>query len=284
MAWRTKVSHFHVGYFDDENEAAKAYDEAAISVARDISSLFLNFPIETYIGKRRFTDYPSKHDIAPRNGTSKYRGVMWDKTCFEWRAKIKLQGKTKYIGLYQDEIDAAKAYDREAIRARGPKTILNFPTPGSGRRKRLNELDSKKFGENMEKFENNVSERGRDKPKGDNSPDNSGRTSAGSEATAPLNSTDADSKDTSFTLPVRLPRPRNGKNRLSLRPSNNVIAGEESLRNNQQNTECKSGNSPSKDCPGYEGASGTSNVHNASAIAQELETLFPPKEIQSRRR
>ncbi|MDO8673049.1 MAG: HNH endonuclease [Dehalococcoidia bacterium] len=44
-----------------------------------------------------------------RNGTSKYRGVDWDKTKRRWRAEARLNGKHKHIGYFTSEDEAAAA-------------------------------------------------------------------------------------------------------------------------------------------------------------------------------
>ena len=44
--------------------------------------------------------------------TSKFIGVYWDKTRSFWNAKITINGKTKLIGRYDVEEEAAKAYNK----------------------------------------------------------------------------------------------------------------------------------------------------------------------------
>lgn len=44
--------------------------------------------------------------------SSKYPGVYWYKQDKKWRAKIKLNGKSKHLGSFIDERDAAMAYER----------------------------------------------------------------------------------------------------------------------------------------------------------------------------
>jgi hypothetical protein len=61
------------------------------------------------------------------NVTSKFRGVFFDKHCCKWRAKIGYQGKYIYLGMYDNEIAAAKAYDAAARRYYGEFARLNFP-------------------------------------------------------------------------------------------------------------------------------------------------------------
>ena len=44
------------------------------------------------------------------NSSSEYVGVSWHKAACKWIARIKLKGKSKYLGLYTDELEASKAY------------------------------------------------------------------------------------------------------------------------------------------------------------------------------
>lgn len=43
-------------------------------------------------------------------GTSKYIGVHWHKECNKWYARITINGKYKHLGLFFNELEAAKAY------------------------------------------------------------------------------------------------------------------------------------------------------------------------------
>jgi len=61
-------------------------------------------------------------------GSSVYRGVMWDAPSRSWRAKIKFKGKTWYLGMYQDEMKAAQAYDCASWFIYGAKAVINFPS------------------------------------------------------------------------------------------------------------------------------------------------------------
>ena len=64
-------------------------------------------------------------------GRSKYKGVWWDEKAGKWRAGIKCQGKCIHLGMFDDEIEAAKAYDRAAGLYHGEFAVLNF-SAGSG--------------------------------------------------------------------------------------------------------------------------------------------------------
>jgi hypothetical protein len=45
-------------------------------------------------------------------GTSKYKGVSWCKSRNKWKAQISLNGKVNYLGSFEKEIDAHKAYQK----------------------------------------------------------------------------------------------------------------------------------------------------------------------------
>ncbi len=63
----------------------------------------------------------------PKNGSSKYRGVKYSKANGKFRAAINVNGKRIHLGYFENEIDAAKAYDNAARLYRGNFAVLNFP-------------------------------------------------------------------------------------------------------------------------------------------------------------
>ena len=46
-----------------------------------------------------------------KNSSSKYMGVYFDKHAGKYKAQIKINNKNKYIGYYEKEEDAARAFD-----------------------------------------------------------------------------------------------------------------------------------------------------------------------------
>ncbi len=59
--------------------------------------------------------------------TSKYKGVSWHKQHSKWYVSIYANKKHVFLGLYDDEIKAAKAYDRKALEIFGEFAKTNFP-------------------------------------------------------------------------------------------------------------------------------------------------------------
>jgi len=72
-----------------------------------------------------------------KNNKSGCRGVSWRKDKGKWRAEIKIDGKSKHLGSFDDIVIAARMRDRAAIEHFGKFAFdnLNFPvtdylTPG----------------------------------------------------------------------------------------------------------------------------------------------------------
>jgi hypothetical protein len=63
----------------------------------------------------------------PRGKVSKYKGVSRPKGRTKWAARIRQDGRALYLGHFEDEVEAAKAYDRKAYELFGEYAYLNFP-------------------------------------------------------------------------------------------------------------------------------------------------------------
>jgi len=57
--------------------------------------------------------------------SSKYKGVHWDKQQKEWRASIQNNRKKYYLGHFDNEVDAARAYNVAAVKKFGEYALLN---------------------------------------------------------------------------------------------------------------------------------------------------------------
>jgi hypothetical protein len=113
--WRASIRHtgksHHLGYFDNEEEAAEAYDRAA----------------RAHRGDRAMLTFPAEGERGVGDGKrSKYRGVHWYKSSSKWVAQIYQAGKQRSLGYFYDEEEAARAYDRAAMEHHGDKAMLNF--------------------------------------------------------------------------------------------------------------------------------------------------------------
>ena len=84
-----KGKMIYLGYFTTEDEASEYYENALISIKKG-----KNIKIK-------------KHTYS-----SNYKGVCWDKKNKKWKAQIKHNKKTKFLGLFNTEIEAYNSYKK----------------------------------------------------------------------------------------------------------------------------------------------------------------------------
>lgn len=121
--WRSTIyadgKTHHLGIYLDEVFAAKVYDLAAKAHHSDFARL--NFPDEPLIS---WLD-AQKNRIRQPDGSSPYRGVYWSAKHRKWVAAISLNNKKMFLGYFDNEHEAAHAYNKAVIRWRSKDTPLN---------------------------------------------------------------------------------------------------------------------------------------------------------------
>lgn len=71
----------------------------------------------------------SKNKKAQVGGSSKYKGVCWYKSSSKWSAQIRVNYKKIHLGHYDNEEEAALAYNKAALELFGEFAKINEITP-----------------------------------------------------------------------------------------------------------------------------------------------------------
>jgi len=124
-------------YFDNEEDAAVVAEYKSLTLYNAKSSLNLssmnheelieayNKIIEKYGDTRVEIRAMSLQGVVRAPGTSKFVGVYLDKRRNKWCASIKYKGEKYWCGSYDDEVDAARAYNVKALELFGEGAKLN---------------------------------------------------------------------------------------------------------------------------------------------------------------
>ncbi|KAL0054979.1 hypothetical protein WJX82_005407 [Trebouxia sp. C0006] len=104
---------------DEEAEAAESgSDTEAMSWAR-----------RPVTGSRASTRRRRRVRTSTGDATcsSQFRGVSKHRLTQRWEASLWLEGRQLYLGGFQTELDAARAYDIAALSCKGPHVLTNYP-------------------------------------------------------------------------------------------------------------------------------------------------------------
>lgn len=125
--WQAKIrkdGHLkHLGTFISEDDAARAYNKAAMELFGE--GCYLNIIGEN--NNSEILNIPTVSQVR-KKGKVGYKGVSLSKSRSKpFRARIWVDGKESVIGYFATKTEAALAYDKKAKELYGDKAILNFP-------------------------------------------------------------------------------------------------------------------------------------------------------------
>lgn len=70
---------------------------------------------------------------AQANNTSGYKGVTFNSSVRKWQAQLYAAGRLRYLGVFDSIVQAAVAYDMEAMRLHGEFVRTNYSYPDAMR-------------------------------------------------------------------------------------------------------------------------------------------------------
>lgn len=114
----------HLGFYKDEDEAAKIYNAAALKFFGE--NAYQNIIGESNNAQETTVEVVNLNRSKGGKYT-KYKGVTKNIKKDKYLARIKIDGKRKSLGYFDTDIEAAKAYDKKVYELYGDKAILNFP-------------------------------------------------------------------------------------------------------------------------------------------------------------
>ena len=75
---------------------------------------------------RQVTRRQNCQNMVNVKSSSKYPGVHFYKRYGKWQAKITIDGKSKHVGYFDDEIDAFRAYEKAVLNLTGQRLITEI--------------------------------------------------------------------------------------------------------------------------------------------------------------
>ncbi|HQF37046.1 MAG TPA: GIY-YIG nuclease family protein [Candidatus Dojkabacteria bacterium] len=129
VSWNTKdqrwlcfFRHKRLGYFIEEEDAAKYFDSVCWKQLHNKNKL--NFPDIDYDTFVPVSPLPNRF-YKRKNSSSKYLGVCFLNSNKKWNSNIPYDGEQICLGQFKYEIEAALAYNNAAMELYGYKAVLN---------------------------------------------------------------------------------------------------------------------------------------------------------------
>ena len=104
---------YNLGSHTDEIECAKLYNQQAMYFNQEFNTNYILNNIPNYVNLPK-NIYQEIQDKKSNRKTSKYYGVTFDKQKTKYRAVLVHNKKQINLGFYENELDAAKAYNEKA--------------------------------------------------------------------------------------------------------------------------------------------------------------------------